>query len=245
MGRRPGNDNGDKRLTDLAYQAIREAIVIYQLKPGEALKPADLAAGLAMSQTPVREALIRLELEEYVTRSGRGFEVSGLDLDQTAELYDLRLYLEVPAVRLAAGRLDSIDLTGLTESVAGTADLLEGGQPNQIMAQEQKFHALIMAASGNEILCRTGLNILDRVRRIQNLNLLTADRLLTAQSQHEGILTALKSGQGGRAVELMTRHLIESRDYLLTRLADDRDILSRLLTRPDQTTVGRLIHHPA
>ncbi len=224
-------EDRETRLTGKAYRFIKEAIVNYQLKPGAALGLSSLAATLKMSQTPVREALIRLELEQFIQRRGKkGFIVSSFSLEQIEELYDLRIVLETAGVRWAAQRFDDRGRERMERTLAGTAALLEGGARAKILFREHLFHRAIMEVSGNEPLQRMGLVVLDRVRLIQNLSLLTATRLSQAHDQHGGILEALKARDAQGAAALMESHLREAREHLVSRLKNENDILSLLLS---------------
>ena len=224
-------ENKETRLTGKAYRFIKEAIVNYQLKPGAGLGLRSLAATLKMSQTPVREALIRLELEQFIQRRGKkGFIVASFTLDQVKELYDLRIVLETAGIRWAARRFDSRIRERMAENLAKTAALLDTASKSEILFREHRFHVVMLEVSGNEPLRRMGRVILDRVRLIQNLSLLTSGRLSQAHRQHGEIFRALESRESERAIALMVSHLQEAREHLVSRLNNEDDILSLLLS---------------
>ena len=236
MGReKEGSERPDKEtgLTDRAYLFIKEAIVDYRLKPGAALGLRNLAAVLEMSHTPVREALLRLEQEQFVDRSGsKGFVVASFRPDEVRELYDLRTVLEVAVVGWAAERFDKGQEKEIARAIEEAEVLLRNGSRPKILAQEYRFHALVLEAGGNLPLQRMVQATLDRIRLIQNLSLLTEDRLVLAQQQHREIFGAMVARDPQKASELMESHLREARDYLLARLANEDDILSLLLSGP-------------
>ena len=221
----------ESRLTGKAYLFIKEAIINYHLKPGAALGLNTLATTLKMSQTPIREALIRLEQEQFIHRRGKkGFTVAAFTLDQIRELYDLRVVLETAAIRWAAEKSDRSHHKKIEKTLVQTDKSLKSGTRKGILNREHHFHALILQAGSNDPLWRMGRVILDRVRLIQNLNLLTSDRLNQAHEQHRGVYEALKNQDPESAVGLMEHHLNEARDYLLSRLENENDILSLLLS---------------
>ena len=55
-----------KPLRDIVFETLREAIIAGQLRPGERLMEVQIAEELGVSRTPVREAIRKLELEEFV-----------------------------------------------------------------------------------------------------------------------------------------------------------------------------------
>ena len=93
-----------RRLVDDAAETLRKAILDGRFLPGARLRQTDLADQLAISRTPIREALVRLQQEGLVDLlPGGGVRVKLLDLDEAVELYDLREMLDGLAARLAAG----------------------------------------------------------------------------------------------------------------------------------------------
>jgi DNA-binding GntR family transcriptional regulator len=222
-----------KSLTDRAFHLIREMIIGYQLKPGVPLRLGDLAGMLAMSQTPVREALSKLETERLVQRQGqRGYVVRPLDAEEVGDLFDFRLILEVAAARRAARSMKENQLLELAGVIDQSAEMLRQGNRKCLLNLERHFHVLILQASGNGIMDRTGAEILERIWMIQNFHLLTSDRRNEAHRQHAGIFEAIRSGHGDEAGRLMEEHLTLARDYILTRLRDRDDILSTLVAEP-------------
>lgn len=228
---KPVRVDQETRLTGKAYRFIKEAIVNYHLKPGAALGLNTLAATLKMSRTPIREALLRLEQEQFISRRGKkGFTVAAFTLDQVKELYDLRIVLEIAGTRWAAERFDRPIQTMIEKTLEETEVFLETGPKSEILYKGHFFHGLILKAGGNDPLQRMGRVILDRARLIQNLSLLTSDRLSLAHEQHREIFEALKNRDSKLAMTLMESHLKGARDHLLSRLKNEDDILSLLLT---------------
>lgn len=85
---------------DQAYAAIKELIVSGELKLGDQLNIDALARRLAVSNSPIREALRRLEHERWVeTIPFRGAFVRPLDAAELAELYEMRQIIELAALR--------------------------------------------------------------------------------------------------------------------------------------------------
>ena len=77
-----------------AYSLILDAIDGGTFRPGDRLVESELAERFAVSRTPIREALQRLETQSLLAREGRSLIVASLDHNQTAELYAVRGELE-------------------------------------------------------------------------------------------------------------------------------------------------------
>ena len=216
---------------DKAYKTIKNHIITYQLKPGTTLTFDKLSSSLNMSQTPIREALSRLWQEHFVEReNAKGYVVSSLNATQVKELYDLRIILEVPGIRQAIRLIGNKGLSELKALLQRVKTLIDAQQRGDVIELDRQFHAIILKHSGNTILREMGENILDRVYRVQNLNILTSDRLFTAHKHHEEIFKALWKKDEKEAVDLMEKHLVSAKEYILSRLQDEDDILIKLLS---------------
>jgi DNA-binding GntR family transcriptional regulator len=217
-------------LTDKAHQHIKEWILRYHLKPGARLHVSDLAHALKMSQTPVREALSMLEKEHLINREPqKGYRVGTLSMQEIEDLYDLRIALEVLAVRQAAKRMSASTRRRLSSILTEFGRLLKTAQKQRILERGQDFHVVVLKASGNRPLAEIGRAILDRIWVIQNINLLTTDHLSDAHPQHLQILEALERGDAKKAASLMEKHLTQAKEFVLSRLKNGDDILSRMM----------------
>jgi DNA-binding GntR family transcriptional regulator len=217
-------------LTDKAHQQIKDWIVHYHFKPGTRLHVSELAHALQMSQTPVREALSMLEKEHLIEREPqKGFRVSALSLQGIEDLYDLRIVLEVLAVRQAAQRMTSSATMRLSGLLAEVSRLMKIGNKQRILELEQDFHVIIFEGSGNKPLAEMGRAILDRIWIIQNINLLTSSHLAYAHPQHLEIVQAIEVRDSPKASMLMKRHIMSAKKFVLSRLAKSDDLLSKLM----------------
>jgi DNA-binding GntR family transcriptional regulator len=98
---------GPRTLAEKAFETLHKAIVTGRLRPGERLPIEELAAALKMSAMPIREAVRRLDSAGLVENiPHRGARVTELSIADLAEVYEVRLALEVLAIRRAAVRFD-------------------------------------------------------------------------------------------------------------------------------------------
>ena len=100
--------------TDLVAALIRELVITGELPAGEQLRQRDLAQRFGVSQTPVREAMRRLESEGLlVCDTHRGFTVAAPELGPVQENFQIRAALESLGASLAARKIDAADLARL------------------------------------------------------------------------------------------------------------------------------------
>src|SRR5690606_32315828 len=89
-----------QNLTERIYQQIKQDIFSFRLLPGDRFTENEIAERVAASRTPVREALTRLQREGFVEVSFRsGWQVKPFDFRQFEDLYDVRIVLEMAAVK--------------------------------------------------------------------------------------------------------------------------------------------------
>ena len=204
-------------LTDL----LTEAVVSGELKPGQRLIEADLAARFNVSRGPVRSALAALErrgLAETLPR--RGMVVVDLTAADVRDLYDVRIAVERAAVERLASVPDA-DWSALRSSVAELEDADRSGNRAAATRSSLGFHHALCALAGNKRLLRVWEEHSELIRlaiwtRQSAGSTMTADPRLHA---HGELLDALAAGDSQRAVALIVAHLEATRDDLL-RLLD-------------------------
>jgi len=102
--------------TDLVAALIRELVITGKLAAGEQLRQRDLAQRFGVSQTPVREAMRRLESEGLlVCDTHRGFTVAAPELGPVEENFQIRAALESLGASLAASKIDASGLARLRD----------------------------------------------------------------------------------------------------------------------------------
>ncbi len=192
------------RLTDLAYQRLKEDIDAGVFKPGAVVKEADLVMRFNMSRTPVREAVQRLLTEGYIQQLHRGFVVVELSDTELANIYRVRGVLEGMAARQAAGSRSRVDLALLQDIHEKQLDVLNSGADHdQIGGLSDDFHDALARASHNEFL----ISVLELARRRAEpyrrrlLSPAMHDKVL---EDHQRIIEGIQSGDRAKA-ELAAR----------------------------------------
>lgn len=224
-------------LADQAYDALRDAIISGDLAPREKITERGLADRLAISPTPVREALRRLEQDRLIERLGpRAVQVTELDDGTAGEIRLVEGTLRALAARLASTNATEEQLARiehlLDDGDAALADLRQAkstGEPllptdlAPLLQLTREFHLALNEASNNLVLLRV-LSLVDAfslTQRLRNLD----DELRDVDDAHEGVIRrydehraifdAVRSGEGERAERLMLAHA--ARDALVDR----------------------------
>jgi DNA-binding GntR family transcriptional regulator len=201
----------DAPLSERVYTVLREAITEGAFDGDAQLIQESIAEELAISRTPVREALYRLASEGYVRQSaGRGFFVEAPSPSELAEIYQIRADLEPFALRLGFDRFTTSDLDTLRALQRATYD------PEWARAQynesNRRFHFALCEPCPN----RTLVGLIHALWDRPAMQLLTRHRAATLRNpedwrdEHGPLIEAIASGERERAVQLLARHLAVS-----------------------------------
>lgn len=134
-----------------AYEMLLDAIDRGELAPGSRLRETEIAERFAVSRTPVREALKRLEQQGLVRHEPHhGAVVTRLDSREIGELYFAREVMEGTTARLAAQHATEVEIAVLREMIAADRDHVDN--PAELMRRNKLFHRQIHLAARNRFL---------------------------------------------------------------------------------------------
>jgi DNA-binding GntR family transcriptional regulator len=143
-------------LRSQVYEFLRDAINRAVLKPGEFIDQKSLSAEMGISRTPLRDALIQLEAEGFVTiLPRRGVVVNRLDLDAIRHLYEIIGALEGAAVVTVYDRLARDDFGRLRTLNADMVVAIDRGDFDAYYDLNLRFHDTFLDRSDNATLVRT------------------------------------------------------------------------------------------
>jgi DNA-binding GntR family transcriptional regulator len=196
-------------LREQALARLREALITGRIADGVVYSTKALAAELGVSNGPIREAMLAL-VEDGLMEAvpNKGFRPVPLNPADLAEIYEMRLLLEVPTV----ARLAKDDLPG--DRAARLADLVDtiertarSGDLSGNLAADRDFHLTLLAAGRNSRLVDAVARLRDQTR-LHNLRAINADgRLVASADEHRPLLTAIMRHDKRTAERLMRRHL--------------------------------------
>jgi DNA-binding GntR family transcriptional regulator len=195
-------------------EALREEILHGRLSPRERLIESDLAKRLAVSRTPLREALRQLEAEGFAERlpSG-GLVVIGTDSVDLRDLFWLRCVLETHvaeevAIKATPGQVDQL------ERILDRMDLLMDHH-DLFLGLGRDFHDELAALFGNQR-CRTILGQLRRhLDRYMEVTNPRPDGPRNASREHRKILAAIRLRDGVGAAAAMRAHIMAEAELAL------------------------------
>ena len=204
----------------IALDHLRSQILNFTLLPGMKISDDEIAKALAMSRTPVREALNRLMDQGLVeARHNRGFVVKIFTKKEVEDNYILRESLECLAVRLAIPMLDPGKIGTFQELLSTYPDVMKSNNLAQYNQVDEQFHHLIAKYSANSVLYDTLQNIQGRIRIIRRYDHLRTTSFLETYEEHEKILNQMIQRDTQRAIEAMSQHILCSMKTVIETLS--------------------------
>ncbi|GAA3488492.1 GntR family transcriptional regulator [Streptomyces cremeus] len=202
------------------YDHIKRGVLDRSYEGGTLLTEGHLAEAVGVSRTPVREALLRLEVEGLIKLyPKKGALVLAVSAQEIADVVETRLLVEEFAVRKAIPASPRL-ITRLEELLAEQQQRAVAGDLAEVAVTDRCFHAEIVRNAGNKILSRLYDQMRDRQLRM-GVAVMEAhpDRIALNIAEHAEMLDALRAGDPEAAAACVRRHV--SRVKTLVR-GDDR-----------------------
>jgi DNA-binding GntR family transcriptional regulator len=180
---------------ELVYQALRNAIMCSDLRPGQRLVIDELARQLEVSAIPVREALQLLQSEGLVTSVPHvGAAVSPISRESIDEVFAVLEGLEIVASRSAAQRLTSLEAAELEGIALAMDEAVREGRNEDWADLNSQFHLTISRLSAMPMLLEMTERVLSRWDRLRRFyfNGVLVHRIEQAQEEHRELLQAMK-----------------------------------------------------
>ncbi|CAL9502733.1 hypothetical protein SUDANB96_03509 [Streptomyces sp. enrichment culture] len=190
------------------YSHVKQGVLDRRYEGGTLLTEGELAEAVGVSRTPVREALLRLEVEGLLKLyPKKGALVLPVSAQEIADVVETRLLVEEHAARKAVPAPPALierleELLERQQREAATGDLAA------VAVTDRCFHAEIVRSGGNEILSRLYDQLRDRQLRMGVAVMHShPDRIAKNITEHREILDALRAGDADAAVALVHRHV--------------------------------------
>ncbi|MEU5399562.1 GntR family transcriptional regulator [Streptomyces sp. NPDC005963] len=190
------------------YIHVKQAVLDRRYEGGTLLTEGELADAVGVSRTPVREALLKLEVEGLIKLyPKKGALVLAVSAQEIADVVETRLLVEEHAARKAVPSSPQL-LDRLAELLEQQKRQGEDGDLAAVAATDRAFHAEIVRNGGNEILSRLYDQLRDRQLRM-GVAVMHAhpDRIAKNVTEHGEILDALRAGDPDLAADLVRRHV--------------------------------------
>jgi DNA-binding GntR family transcriptional regulator len=193
---------------DAAHQQIKKLLSAGRLEEDTYYSAIGFAEMLGVSRTPVREALLQLSAEGFLTAvDGRGFKVRRLTVKEVRDFFETRRIVELYVVEKIAPAISDSALAALRkllDRMSAAAAVRDGVE---FLDADKAFHLRLIHLHGNLHL----QSIMDNVRDLISLHgrhaIGEAGRFESVVAEHTAVCKALAGRDPVRAVAAMRAHL--------------------------------------
>lgn len=212
----------------LVYSEIRSRIVSLRLPPETTLSRAELAEQFNVSQSPVREAILRLEQDGLVVSYPQSrTEVTKIDVGRIREEHFLRVATECEVVRQlaqqgsAAAVVKAKGIIRMQEALAGDVE-----QIDLFKQLDEAFHAALFAGVGQASLHAHVTARCGNLARVRTLDLPRAGKMVSVLKGHKAVIEAIEAADGDAAAAAMRLHLSGTMERLPSIVEENRPLFT-------------------
>lgn len=206
------------RLREALRRALLELIITGKLVGGEKLNELTLSRQLKASRTPLREALLHLEREGFVSSDlRRGFTVEPLSSREVRETYPLLAQLECFAVRESAGFLPLVfaDLKRINRQFA------QARSAQRARDLDTQWHQKLMSQSKNARLAQIVDGLRLAISRYERFYMSDPGLVALSAKQHDDILTAFVGGDTAGGLKALEHNYRFGMQALLRKMGEE------------------------
>lgn len=157
-------------LREQAYDIIKNAIMSGEFQPGQTLIEEQLAKDLGLSRTPLREALVLLEHDQYIEMIPyKGTFVTTLTIKEVQEIFHIRKLLEPEAVCMALEHITKEEIDQLRDFFTGAREKVNQGDMETFLASNKLVHDKLLEYGENDTLRNLILSYLEKIQRYQTM----------------------------------------------------------------------------
>ena len=218
--------NTNKSLRRDVYNRLLKDIVSGKIGTGQKLLAAELAEKFNVSRTPIREALLQLEVEGHVIlRKNKRALIRSYSKKEVNEYFELIAQLEGFATEAA------VDKVNIEEDIPYLQGLLKKMDEfsriknyfDYVMVN-MNFHKFFLLKHGNDTLTKVATDLRIKMRRVVTSGLSLPLHIENYQNSHRKIVSAVRDGDAKKAGILMKNHVLEAKIYIEQSLLKGKNI---------------------
>jgi len=193
-----------KSLKEQVYEYLRDQMRHGGILPGSAIDMEETSKKLGVSKTPLRDALLQLEMEGFVTILPRRMVVvNALSEQDIRSSYEIIGALESMALLRAFDRLKASDIDGMATLNEDMKKAVDGGDFDAYYDKNLAFHNTFLNLCGNTSLVKIVNNLKKRLYDFPRLKGFVKEWEEASVDEHQALIDLLRAGRGQDAANHM------------------------------------------
>ncbi len=186
------------------YQELKRQIILLEQKPGAVIREKEIMDAFDVSRTPVREALMRLEMDGLVRIIPNvGTFVEEVSFQQLKDVFEIRAHLVQLVGNLAAARISMEEIAQIRRRIN---DMKETQDTKTLMKLDGEIHTIINKATKNELLVKMLSGLHDQAVRIWTFAGANDGYWKNLETEFEDIAAALEQHDEEMTARLLEEH---------------------------------------
>ncbi len=209
MAVKPLNLRSAVPIREQTVQALRQAILNFELKPGQRLVEREFIDRLGISRTTFREALRELSSEGLVTVvAQKGARVSVPSRKEATDLYEIRAALESLVVTRFVERASDEEIAALEKTIDHFDEVARRTTNTlELLESKEMFYSVLFAGARSEVLKQVLNGIKARVRALRSTSLSKPGRAFDTAAELRAVVEAISRRDALTASKLNAQHV--------------------------------------
>jgi DNA-binding GntR family transcriptional regulator len=198
------------------YQRLKSQIILLKHKPGAVIREKEIMEEYGVSRTPVREALMRLEMDSLVRIIPNvGTIVEDVSFQQLKDVFETRSYLVQLSGQLAATRITKEEIASIRQRI----EAMKSAEDNKMLMQlDGEIHKIINRSTKNEVLAKMLEGLHDQAVRIWTFSGAKDTYWDGLEKEFADITDALEQHDEEMASRLMVKHTHRFVEHIRSQL---------------------------
>jgi DNA-binding GntR family transcriptional regulator len=206
-------------LRDEVYLSVKEGILTGEIPPGERISIGRLLKEIGFSPTPIREALLKLEQEGFVSRLSKGgFIASRFTKKDIDEVFGIRSELERYAVDLAIDLIQKEDIQWLEMNIMKSEGAVRQNRLTEVSRLNTEFHDYLNGVSNNRRLIAIINGLRDQIFQYRSAILRVYGMADVSIDDHKKMIKAIKTKDKNLLQRLAQEHILKGKEVILSVL---------------------------
>ena len=219
--------NGKDDSSKIAFQRIKQMMYRNELSPGQKVRYKDLAKKLAMSPTPIVNALGRLSEVKLVNYElNRGYFIREIKEKEVRELFEVREALEVHIMPVVIKNATSEKLKFINDSFKEPIEIQSPYHRRIVLMRDLGLHLKIIEIAQNDVFQNLLKEVYERIYLGYKPEFLLDTRIDVAVKEHRSIMNAIEKKDIDVAIKNTRKHIKKSLEYMVKGIRHSEEAIS-------------------